>query len=39
VGKAIDLIIGTFCIARSHALLTANGDFRPMARHLGLSLA
>jgi hypothetical protein len=39
VGKTIDLIIGTFCIARGHALLAADGDFRPMARHLGLALA
>jgi predicted nucleic acid-binding protein len=38
VRKTIDLIIGTFCIARGHALLTADGDFAPMARHLGLML-
>jgi predicted nucleic acid-binding protein len=36
--KTIDLIIGTFCIARGHALLTADRDFAPMARHLGLML-
>ncbi len=36
--KTIDLIIGTFCIARGHALLTADRDFAPMARHLGLTL-
>lgn len=38
VRKTIDLIIGTFCIARGHALLTADRDFGPMARHLGLVL-
>ena len=38
VRKTIDLIIGTFCIARGHALLTADRDFAPMARHLGLTL-
>lgn len=36
--KTIDLIIGTFCIARRHPLLTADRDFRPMADHLGLTL-
>ena len=39
VRKTIDLIIGTFCIARGHALLTADRDFAPMAGHLGLTLA
>jgi predicted nucleic acid-binding protein len=39
VRKTIDLIIGTFCIARGHALLTSDRDFAPMARHLGLALA
>lgn len=38
VRKTIDLIIGTFCIARGHALLTADRDFAPMTRHLGLTL-
>ena len=38
VRKTIDLIIGTFCIARGHALLTADRDFAPMASHLGLML-
>lgn len=38
VRKTIDLVIGTFCIARNHALLTADRDFTPMARHLGLTL-
>lgn len=39
VRKTIDLIIGAFCIARGHALLTADRDFAPMAKHLGLTLA
>lgn len=39
VRKTIDLIIATFCIARGHALLTSDRDFRPMAMHLGLRLA
>jgi predicted nucleic acid-binding protein len=39
VRKTIDLIIGTFCIAHGHALLTADRDFAPLARHLGLMLA
>lgn len=38
VRKTIDLIIGTFCIARGHALLTADRDFAPMSGHLGLTL-
>ncbi len=38
VRKTIDLIIGTFCIARGHALLTSDRDFQPMAMHLGLRL-
>lgn len=38
VRKTVDLIIGTFCIAGDHALLTADRDFIPMARHLGLRL-
>ena len=36
--KTVDLIIGTFCIAHGHPLLTADRDFRPMAEHLGLQL-
>lgn len=36
--KTVDLIIGTFCIANDHALLTADRDFIPMATHLGLRL-
>ena len=38
VRKTIDLIIGTFCIAGGHALLTADRDFTPLAQHLGLTL-
>jgi predicted nucleic acid-binding protein len=38
VSKTIDLIIGTFCIARGHALLTSDRDFLPMAQHLDLRL-
>ena len=38
VRKTIDLIIGAFCIAGGHALLTADRDFAPMAEHLGLTL-
>lgn len=34
-----DLIIGTFCIERSHPLLAKDRDFLPMAEHLGLRLA
>jgi predicted nucleic acid-binding protein len=34
--KTIDLIIGTFCIEKGHALLHDDRDFEPMTRHLGL---
>lgn len=37
--KTADLIIGTYCIHQSHALLTKDNDFQPMAQHLGLQLA
>jgi len=36
VRKTIDLLIGTWCIANRAPLLHNDGDFRPMARHLGL---
>jgi predicted nucleic acid-binding protein len=36
--KTIDLVIGTFCIAHRHTLLTSDRDFLPMAEHLGLKL-
>jgi predicted nucleic acid-binding protein len=32
----VDLIIGTFCIERGHALLHSDRDFEPMERFLGL---
>jgi predicted nucleic acid-binding protein len=34
--KTVDLIIGTFCIERGHALLHDDRDFAPMEKHLGL---
>lgn len=36
VRKTIDLLIGTWCIENRRALLHKDGDFRPMARYLGL---
>ncbi len=36
IRKAIDVIIGTFCIERGHALLHSDRDFEPMERLLGL---
>jgi len=36
VRKTIDMIIGTFCIERGHALLHDDRDFLPMERFLGL---
>jgi predicted nucleic acid-binding protein len=36
IRKTIDLIIGTFCLARGHFLLHDDHDFDPMAAHLGL---
>jgi predicted nucleic acid-binding protein len=36
IRKTIDLIIGTFCIERGHALLHSDRDFEPMERLLGL---
>jgi predicted nucleic acid-binding protein len=35
-GNSVDLIIGTFCIERGHALLHSDRDFEPMERFLGL---
>lgn len=32
----VDLVIGTFCIERGHALLHSDRDFEPMERFLGL---
>ncbi|MGO9723207.1 MAG: PIN domain nuclease [Methylocella sp.] len=36
IRKTIDLIIGTFCLARGHVLLHDDRDFDPMAAALGL---
>ena len=36
VRKTIDLLIGTWCIENRMPLLHNDGDFRPMARYLGL---
>jgi predicted nucleic acid-binding protein len=36
VRKTIDLLIGTWCIENRGPLLHNDGDFRPMARYLGL---
>jgi predicted nucleic acid-binding protein len=36
VRKTIDMIIGTFCIERGHALLHSDRNFDPMQDHLGL---
>lgn len=39
IRKTIDVIIGTFCIERGHALLHRDRDFEPMERYLGLRTA
>jgi predicted nucleic acid-binding protein len=39
IRKTIDLLIGTFCIERGHALLHSDRDFAPMERFLGLQTA
>jgi predicted nucleic acid-binding protein len=39
IRKTVDLIIGTFCIERGHALLHSDRDFEPMERFLGLQIA
>ena len=36
IRKTIDMLIGTWCIENRKPLLHNDGDFRPMARHLGL---
>ena len=38
IRKTVDLIIGTFCIERGHALLHDDRDFEPMVRFLGLQV-
>lgn len=37
ISKTIDLLIGTWCIENRAPLLHNDGDFHPMARHLGLA--
>jgi hypothetical protein len=39
IRKTIDLIIGTFCIDRGHALLRNDRDYEPMERLLGVKAA
>ena len=39
IRKTADLIIGTYCIERGHALLHDDRDFDPMQQHLGLRVA
>jgi predicted nucleic acid-binding protein len=36
IRTTVDLIIGTFCMERGHALLHSDRDFEPMERFLGL---
>lgn len=36
IHSTVDLLIGTFCIERGHALLHSDRDFEPMERFLGL---
>ena len=38
VRKTIDVMIGTYCIARRVPLLYSDIDFDPMVRHLGLAV-
>jgi len=38
IRKTADIIIGTFCIERRHALLHDDRDFAPMEEHLGLKV-
>jgi predicted nucleic acid-binding protein len=38
IAKLADLIIGTFCIERGHALLHSDRDYEPMERLLGLQV-
>ncbi len=39
VRKTIDIMIGTYCIARGLPLLYSDRDFDPMVRYLGLRAA
>lgn len=36
IDKTVDLLIGTWCSGRGQPLLHDDGDFRPVARYLGL---
>jgi len=36
IRNTVDLMIGTFCIERGHALLHSDRDFEPLERYLGL---
>jgi predicted nucleic acid-binding protein len=36
--KAVNLIIGTFCIEHGHTLLHGDRDFEPMRTYLGLQV-
>ena len=38
VRRTMDLLIGTFCIERGHALLHSDRDFDGMERFLGLAV-
>ena len=38
IRKTIDMIIGTFCIENSHALLHDDKDFEPLVKHLELNV-
>lgn len=38
IRTGIDMLIGTYCILRGHALLQHDRDFLPMREHLGLIL-
>ena len=37
--KTADLVVGTYCIERGHALLHDDRDFDPMQKYLGLRVA
>jgi predicted nucleic acid-binding protein len=37
--NSADLVIGTYCIEKGHALLQRDRDYLPMRDHLGLQLA
>ena len=39
VRKTADIVIGTYCIERGHALLHDDRDFEPMEKYLGLKVA